>query len=411
MVHSSVESRVGEVGAMREYGIVGAMFAALGLLACQGGRETKVNDSTDAAVDASLLDAQFRDSEPDVEMGPDAADPDAGTTLHCDGVTGLVDPQSVCTGEDICLDGVYFSNGRVVHEDISVPSFIPSCRSRDGSMDDGPPLSYADSRGVTRYACIHEPVHSNPLPLILFFHGGGGGADGTYNMTLATEADSFPLSRHAGTVGFVLVSVQGRNLHSVMHRPAPSFDFLYRHQDNPDVEFADHLVDLLVQSGTADASQVYAMGWSMGGYFAQFYVMFHHVTAGGVPLAAASAYGSGNPFADLRHNSGTSCAMAEIPHIESPLYLISAGCDAFSPCSLEQEDAFDPPGNACSPWVELLRSLGARNVTFVVLSSTGQCLPVGDDCTQNIGIRWHLTWPSAQDPDILGFFRDHPSSP
>lgn len=159
----------------------------------------------------------------------------------------------------------------------------------------------------------------------------------------------------------------------------------------------------------ADASQIYALGWSMGGYFSQFYVMYHHVTAGGNVLAAAGAYGAANPFADLRHNASASCAMEQIPHIQTPLYIISAGCDAMSPCSEEQLEAFDSPGNACTPWVDLLRSLGAQNVEFVILSSTGECLPVGLKCNDNIGLREHLTWPDSQMPSLLSFFRSHPA--
>jgi len=226
---------------------------------------------------------------------------------------------------------------------------------------------------------------------------------------LRQKAEWFVLRRDGGAAGFALASVQGRNLDSPLHRPAPSFDWFYRHEDNPDFQFVDWLVDTLVAEGTVDPHQVYLVGWSAGGYVAQLYGLLHQRTAGGTPVAAVAAYGCGTPFGGLRPDPEPSCAMAEIPPPRTPVWLAVRACDSFSPCSAEQAEAFDSVGHPVELWAEQLRSLGATAFQFVVIGNDGTCLPVGSRCTVRIGTAAHLTWPQAFEEQLLTFFRDHPA--
>ena len=83
-------------------------------------------------------------------------------------------------------------------------------------FSDGPPMTWTDTNGDTRYACVHVPSSASAVakvPLLVFLHGSHGGADDLYNATsLRSKADTFVLSTVAGRLGFVIASVQGRNL-------------------------------------------------------------------------------------------------------------------------------------------------------------------------------------------------------
>ncbi len=359
-------------------------------------------------------------SRPDVSLAdavplPDAAGPDgraagdAGVSI-CDGVTGLREPISVCSASHPCQDGVWFEDGRLRQGTITVPTFRAHCRSPDGSLNDGPAWTWIDPFGVERTACLFVPGGEGPWPLVIFLHGGGGGAETVYRNTgLREKAETFLLRRGVGPPGFVLVSVQGRNLDSPFHRPAPSFDWFYRQADNPDFQFLDRLIDGLVSEGVADARQVYIVGWSAGGYFAQLYGLLEGRTADGVPVAAVAAYGASTPFGGLRPDPEPSCAMLRLPVPRTPLWLAVRACDAFSPCSAAQAEAFESVGHPVEPWVEELRNLGAAALEFVVIGNDGACLPVGPDCTERIGTISHLTWPEELENELLTFFREHPS--
>jgi poly(3-hydroxybutyrate) depolymerase len=180
-----------------------------------------------------------------------------------------------------------------------VPISAPSCRTTtsDGhpAFDDGPPRTLVDRDGLTRHACAFRvPAASRRSlrPLVVFFHGLGGSAATVYNATLLRQkAETFVLSGEATRPGFHLLSVQGRNLGfpGGALGDGAGFDFFHRAlaqpSSNADIDFVDRLIDERVAEGDVDPSQLYVVGWSSGGYFAQLYAIARATTptAGGPP--------------------------------------------------------------------------------------------------------------------------------
>src|SRR5262252_10012365 len=97
----------------------------------------------------------------------DAGDLTARTTCNT--------PTPICTAASPCTHVL------LGKPPITSPEATPPTCSTDG-----PPLSRVDPDGVTRVACLYRPPTASRIsrrPLLVFFHGSGGGADTVYQST------------------------------------------------------------------------------------------------------------------------------------------------------------------------------------------------------------------------------------
>ncbi len=297
-------------------------------------------------------------------------------------------------------------------------------------FDDGAPLTWNDTNGDQRYACVHTPSGASSaakLPLVVFLHGSHGGAQDLYDYTLLrAKSDTFQLSTDASRTGFIVAAVQGRNLHWLGPNPGgPHHDYFYRDlaspSENPDVRSLDHLIDTLVAKGDVDPTQIYVTGWSNGAFFAQMYAMARLTTAtpGGARVAAAAVYAGADPF--NTPEASLPCQLMPYPKSEAPIFLIHRSCDALVPCDAAQLGSL-PPGNDVEDWRATLTSatgVGDSTVQDVIIDDNG--MPVtscASTCGLVTGTTNHLRWPDGLDdkggvdhePEMLGFMRANPHS-
>lgn len=364
-------------------------------------------------------------------VGACAAAPAARFSADTHPQTGLVRPLALCSPDNPCRH----QRGH----DVTTASDRPQCavtvRNRR-RVDDGVPYEWRDAQGTPRYACYFVPSGASrisPRPLLIWLHGGEGSAEDVYNHTsLREKAESFDLG--GDKRGFVLVAVQGRNIHYPTGHPPGSregrhHDIYYRDlrapSTNPDIQFLDHLVDTLVARGIVDPRRIYAMGWSNGGFMAQLYGIARHETAtpGGNRIAAAAAFGSADPFNEVVAGQGGQLQL--YPKSSVPLFLVMRSCDAACACSPAQHRQFEtPPGYTLLPWLtDLEKKVGNRNVEHRIIDDEGRRVSTCDSsrrCLSRLGmirgIKNHLRWPDGVEdkagrdwePEMLRFFRRHP---
>jgi poly(3-hydroxybutyrate) depolymerase len=303
--------------------------------------------------------------------------------------------------------------------------------------DDGPALTWVDGHGVTRYRCEVVPPGEVPgagWPLVVWIPGSGGHAGSVYDTTsLRGKVATFLMAGEPGRPGFVLVSIQPRNLHWPTADPqdGTKHDSYYRDlhspSSNPDIAYLDAVIDELAARAVVDPSRLYVMGWSNGGRFAALYGIARHETAtpGGHRVAAVALYSSGDPFENIAHGFSPSCRQEPYPSSQVPILLISRTCDAVA-CSEAQdrrfrrEGAVTTPGNVAETWVATLRNLvGNPNVSWQLITGSGAgsgwCAPALL-CGSLVAVLNHLHWPDGVEdrsgidwePVMLEFLRDHP---
>jgi predicted esterase len=340
-------------------------------------------------------------------------------SYQCSDTIGVTSPLEVCSKERPCTNLM----GRSESE--TSPSIVPVCATKKEGRkkyDDGSPKAWVDSSGVKRYYCSYLPQKNiqKKKPLLIYFHGAGSKASDVYNGT--------SLRDKAQKQNFILLSVQGRNLHWPNYPDGSHHDVYHRslktESSNLDIAFTDYLVDHYVSKGYADPKRIYTIGWSNGSIFSQLYAIARHKTPtpGGNFVAAGAAYASADPFNNTSYKQGPSCALKEYPQTNVPLYLISRACDAATPCDGKQNRKFDrPPGYDLRQWVGKLKNqLNYTNVKFKILNFKAKevktCIKRINFCTKAGGLLNHVRWPdgvadkSGRDWEkkILTFFFDNP---
>jgi poly(3-hydroxybutyrate) depolymerase len=353
----------------------------------------------------------------------------------CNPVSGFGAPLPTCSAADPCDRPLDPARGRITR-----PTEVPRCRTTNPAyppFDDGAPSRRAGIDGTARYACAYAPpdAATTPRPLLLFFHGSSGTADAVYDATLLRQkAETYDLSGDPRAPGFVLVSVQGRNLHwpNATPQDGSKHDIYYRDlstcSTNPDFAEADRRIDEWVASGRVDASRIYVSGWSNGARFAQAYAIARHETPtpGGHRVAAAAVYAGADPFGDTIDGQVPSCRLAPYPTSDVPLLLVSGWCDLM-PCDAQQLAGLSAeigiaPGSLMSAWVEdLATEVGNPHVSWRTIRGTGDetlaCMPA-DLCTATVALAVHAEWPDGiagaaggvvdWEPELLDFLRSHP---
>lgn len=349
--------------------------------------------------------------DPDVFITPETIE-EFGEVV-CDSSIGIVAPLPTCYPQRPC-DRVLPIPGR--SDEITTPTHVPDCETADevdnhGPWSDDAPFQFIDRDRVTRRYCKYDPGADAPMPVVLWYHGSGGSADNLYdNTNLREKATTFDLG--GPQPGFVLIAIEGRNLHWPTSDPrdGPHHDVFHRDlsndSNNRDVAMADKLIDLLVDEGVADPRRVYVMGWSNGMHFAQMYGIARHgkPTAGGNYVAAVAGYSAADPFHNRAIDQTPTCQLAEYPRSDVPIMLIGRSCDAV-PCSDEQFDRAVErsqavaPGTSQEAWVRALTErIQDPNVRRIIIDDDGNevsaCEPA-KSCGTGRALRNHVRWPDG----------------
>jgi poly(3-hydroxybutyrate) depolymerase len=314
--------------------------------------------------------------------------------------------------------------------------------------------------GFTRHACIYRPSGASTTskrPLILWFHpGGDGSADLAGSETgLLAKAESYDLTGDPTRPGFILVSVQGRNLRfpTAAPRDGQHHDFYYRDlrspSSNPDIANTDTLIDTMVQEGMVDTSRIYVAGWSNGGFFGQLYAIARGATAtaGGNRIAAAAVFAAADPFAGISYDpfnetsvsDGAACGLAAYPVSDTPILIVYRTADSGVACDAMQAACFAAePGHTTTQWLTDASQAGLQvhgllisgletgaafdlNATtctdYSSACPTGDCttVPLSHACLSLVN---HLRWPDGaynnppsgtdHEVDMLQFLAAHP---
>ena len=373
----------------------------------------------------------------------------------CNSSTGLRAPLPACSSGSPCTR--LAAELGVAPPPITTPTITPSCA---GAWDE---LFTQAVLGFTRHVCIHRPPGASSSlkrPLVVWFHPGGDSAADTLieNETdLLAKADVFDLTGDMTRPGFILASVQGRNLHfpTAAPRDGQHHDFYYRDlaspSTNPDIANVDALIDKIVAEGIVDTDRIYVMGWSNGAFFSQLYAIARNTTAtaGGSYVAAASVFTSASPFGDVSfdpfddtvHDDGSSCAITP-PASAVPINIVYRTSDAAVACDTVQAACFSTePGYTTEDWltqagsaglsvsglliggIEPLRPVSQDAIAANCTDYSAGC-PPNDDCTTDpagdycLSIVNHARWPDGiynffssmvdREVDMLQFLKNNP---
>ena len=297
---------------------------------------------------------------------------------------------------------------------------VPACETPADSAhpfyDDGPPATLTDQDGHTRYACLFQPATPSPVPLVVFLHGGGGGAENLYGATsLRTQATSFDLSGDPDAPGFAVLSIQARYLHDPVLPETGAIhwdDRTWNLADNTDAQLVLDWVDALVAAGDVDPDRVYLVGWSEGGFLGQMLGFAHPEV-----FASVAVYSASSPYARSHDDGSTWVEIPEMPSLTTPLYGIVKACDAIG-CDDAQADALDLPRTYVSVehWQDQIRALaGVPAFSYLIVNGFGvEASTCSSDCDVLTAVANHITWPDGvngfvdQEPALLQFLRDHP---
>jgi predicted esterase len=355
----------------------------------------------------------------------------------CKSETGWPKALAVCSSDDPCV----LPTGKITEPvDTGFTCKTPDTAfgKKRPQFDDGAPKTHTDMNGLARPYCEFRPSGTSPespRPLLLWFHGGSGKAQHVYESTLIrAKAESFDLSHDPARPGFILVSVQGRNLHwpTTELKHESHHDFYYRDlaspSQNPDVAFADQIIDELVSAGVVDKSRIYLSGISNGGFFSQLYGIARHErsTPGGNRVAAAAIYSAADPFQSPNFAQGEKCQLAPYPKSAFPIHLHSRACDLIA-CNAAQLTKFRnegrgllAPGFDVTSWMDSLKDkVENNNATWQIISIAGaevDSCTLASLCTYEVALINHINWPdgindaSGKDYEIkmLEFLRNHP---
>jgi len=413
------------------------MAIAVVLVGCGGTADV------DGGLDADVMDADAaRDAARDAlaDVGSDGsrdAPSDAGPLPLCSPGVGLSASIPACSVADPCTDLLPTYARRTPPVDrLDTPSDAPTCATSSAGTDrgypaytDGAPRSWMSPAGVNRHWCEARPAGigaASPRPLLIYLAPSGGDAGTVYDATLLRDKQpDYDLSGDPARPGFVLASVQPRNLHwpTVDPQEGTKFDSQYRDlaspSTNPDIAFVDHIIDSLVDEGVVDPARIYLMGWSNGGRFSVFYGIARRETPtpGGNHVAAVANFSAGDPFGPPTVGD-LDCQAAPYPTAALPYYLISRTCDAIA-CDAGQDSGL-VPGNVVEPWVAVLRTDVGADVTWQRIDDNGvprAACAIAGLCGTIRQITNHIRWPDGiadgsgrdHEPTMLDFLRDHPS--
>jgi len=359
---------------------------------------------------------------------------DDGDNICINGV-GLNLPSPLCSVDDVCTELVptyAIFNPTITY--IDTASDEPFCGTSDRGLmlgrpyyNDGAARQWIDADGVNRYWCEIRPMGTSttsPRPLVIWITGSGGSAGSVYDATsLRNKQQTFDLSGDPARPGFILVSIQPRNLHwlSVESQDGTRSETYYRDLNSPstntDIAFVDQVIDTLAAEGVVDHDRIYMMGWSNGASFSALYSISRHeqATPGGNHVAAVANFSGGNPYASFDY-AMPECALSNLPSSSIPYFMISRRCDLIA-CDANT-DLKITPGNVAEPWIMSLRNEIGADITWLKIDAFGNpssSCASAMLCSESEALFGHLHWPDGLDdmggndhePTMLQFLADH----
>jgi dienelactone hydrolase len=393
------------------------LFAGFFLVACHA--HDAVEDDAGVQLDGSVVPADGSIGMPPVGDGGRACPAPVvlGSPGDCDpSTTGLTGPKPICTSSNPCMEKIGGDGGMGMQVDSEI-------NSSSGMCGTDPVISWTDSNGDARWACVHTPPGGGPHPLIVYFAGSLSDADVAYSSTgLPTKANTVDISQGADAAGYVLIIIQERNLHDNTDGDGQHWDADYRDlvtdSCNPDVRSADYIIDRVAGQTAIDPKRIYSVGWSNGAFFAQMYGIARHTTPtpGGHKVAATAIYAGADPFGPLKGSSGN-CQLSPYPKSTLPIYVLHRSCDAFVACDAAQDTWGS--GYSVEAWMTtaLPNSVGdlhGQDVLIDGLGATATMCQAVPPCTLAVGTLNHLNWPNGGDghtdwePMMLSFLAANP---
>ena len=356
-----------------------------------------------------------------VELNVESNNETLEKDINCIPDSGLENPINECSVEEPCINllGLYSLSNPPTTK-LEGRSQLSQCKTLLSStirgykyFDDGPPKSIYLGVGDVRQWCEFRPSYisfDNPKPLVIFFTGSGGSALTVYNSTsLRDKAQNSILSTDVNNKGFVLMSVQARNLHwpTVDPQDGSKFDTYFRdYKQNSDIKFIDKIIDDIVDEGVIDPSQIYVMGWSNGARFAAMYGLhrYNNATPRGNYISAIANYSGGDPYGNISFGLSPSCKVEPYPKSNIPFFLLSRSCDGVT-CNQEQMNHFKAsgtkmtPGNNASEWIANLKNKSENpNVKWQLIDESGnevnKCTSISL-CDINKATINHVRWPDG----------------
>jgi poly(3-hydroxybutyrate) depolymerase len=257
----------------------------------------------------------------------------------------------------------------------------PACRAAEV-------LEWRDPTGAPRYACLYAPPDQKrgPLPVIVYFHGGGPGLDDPSSVSKLTklrdQQRSFELGGE-GRAGFYVLGIQGRAIFGARH--GATFDVEHAADDNLDKLATDHFLDVVIERGSIDKSRVYTLGFGRGGQMAATYAMLRADR-----VAAFATYASAAPPARW-----------QCPGPPPPGAILYRACDAVVPCESVEE------------WLRARDAAAASTKAYRLgedVKEETNCA-VRNKCSKKRGEANHHRWPKGREKDVLTFLSGHVLGP
>jgi predicted esterase len=291
---------------------------------------------------------------------------------------------------------------------------------------------WKDSDGSDRYACLYEPVlHSreNPLPMLVFLHGSIATADSIKLTGLVGEIDRANLG--GKKLGFILLAPEGRytaHYYPGFDSNGMGWDNWYRHlspsgdvtvagaayKENVDAAAIDHFIQDETATGEVDPARIYLTGWSNGAAMALLYGLNRQ------SIAAAAVYSAPDPFGAFNDpcpqtpvpRAPTSNAQVQIFNPRLPLMHVRNSCDIGGICPNGENFGLQMRSIGVSLYDVMLDPEG-NTVNACDQSCGTSPMAAGDIAVGGTlrGIAHHVRWPSASNPQIFEFMKQHPLAP
>jgi poly(3-hydroxybutyrate) depolymerase len=289
---------------------------------------------------------------------------------------------------------------------------------------------WTDAGGTPRYACLWSPRNSStaaPLPLIVFLHGFKADADVVTGTNLLAFISTADLTGNPARLGFLLLSVQGREIthyYPFGAERGTGWDNWYRQMrvatkasgmppENPDAAAISHFIELEIATGRVDANRIYLSGWSNGGAMALAYGLSHP------RVAAIGLYSPPDPFAysvdacpqiPVNHEA-LDDGQFEIKSAAVPIFVVHNACDLGGMCP-NTERMIRRLRRASLPVSDRIIGNKAHPTNPSDRQEMARCDDsCGSDENGSASLRGfdnHNRWPTAWTKAMLAFFAAHP---
>lgn len=277
----------------------------------------------------------------------------------------------------------------------------------------GESLSYTDSNGTPRSACLVSPpgtAPNSPRPLLVWLHPSLFPMDSVLITDIPARLYSADLTGDAMRPGYSLLLVAGRDTEHFYPFPDDTglgWDNWYRNLDraspalNVDVAAIDHFIAEVKARDIVDEKRVYLSGWSNGSAMAQLYGLN---TPG---IAAAAVYSAPNPFDD----STDPCPQSAFGNNKLAMLHVGNHCDIIGICNSSEALLGELETRGLAAPVESIR-VNALLQEVQGCATQPACLAPADPSNPlelaDIGAVNHLRWPFGYTDRMLAFLKAHP---